>query len=336
MNVLLTGGAGYIGSHTAIALSEAGHKVFLLDNFCNSSQSVLNRLEKILGKKITCIQADIRNTQIVFETLQDYQIHAVVHFAGLKAVGESVKTPIEYYANNVQGTISLLEAMKLARVKTLVFSSSATVYGDPQYLPIDEHHPTGATNAYGRSKLHIEEMLKDVSQSDNEWKILCLRYFNPVGAHSSGLIGEDPDGIPNNLSPFVAQVAAGKLPTLNVFGNDYPTPDGTGVRDYIHVMDLAMGHLAALNYLIDHSGWDAINLGTGNGYSVFDLVEAYQQVSNKTIAFQVVERRPGDIASCYANADKAKNLLGWHAQHDLLTMCSSSWKWQQYRQSAPN
>lgn len=336
MNILLTGGAGYIGSHTAAVLSEAGHEVILLDNFCNSSRSALKRLEKILGKPVICIDTDIRDTQAVEKALYEYQIDAVIHFAGLKAVGESVKMPIEYYANNVQGTISLLEAMKLTKIKTLVFSSSATVYGDPQYLPIDEMHPTSATNAYGRSKLHIEEMLKDVANADSDWKILCLRYFNPVGAHESGLIGEDPDGIPNNLAPFVAQVAAGKLASLNVYGNDYPTPDGTGVRDYIHVMDLAMGHLAALNYLVDHPGWDAINLGTGNGYSVLDLVAAYQLASGKAIASQFVDRRAGDIASCYAKADKAKNLLGWQARYDLQSMCLSSWKWQQYRQTMPN
>lgn len=333
MNILLTGGAGYIGSHTAVVLSQAGHDVVLLDNFCNSNKSVLGRLEKILGKALPCIEADIRNTQALEKVLYEYQIDAVIHFAGLKAVGESVQMPIEYYANNIQGTISLLEAMKLTKVKTLVFSSSATVYGDPQYLPIDECHPTSATNAYGRSKLHIEEMLRDVSGSDPAWKILCLRYFNPVGAHESGLIGEDPDGIPNNLSPFVAQVAAGKRDQLSIYGNDYPTPDGTGVRDYIHVTDLALGHLAALNYLVDHPGWDAINLGTGNGYSVLDLVKAYEQASGKPIASKVVGRRAGDIASCFAKADKAKALLGWQSQYDLDVMCASSWKWQQFRQS---
>jgi UDP-glucose 4-epimerase len=241
--------------------------------------------------------------------------------------------PFEYYANNIQGTISLLEAMKLTKVKTLVFSSSTTVYGDPLYLPIDENHPTSATNAYGRSKLHIEEMLKDVSVSDSDWAILCLRYFNPVGAHDSGLIGEDPDGTPNNLSPFVAQVAAGKRDQLSIYGNDYPTPDGTGIRDYIHIMDLARGHLAALNYLVDHPGWDAINLGTGYGYSVLDLVNAYQVASGKIISSKIVGRRVGDIASCYAKADKARTLLGWQSKHSLGEMCTSSWKWQQFRQT---
>lgn len=330
MNILLTGGAGYIGSHAAVVLSEAGHEVFLLDNFCNSNKSVLDRLQRILGKSIPCIETDIRDTPVVLNALKDYQIDAVMHFAGLKAVGESVKMPIEYYANNVQGSISLLEAMKQAKVKSLVFSSSATVYGDPQYLPIDESHPTSATNAYGRSKLHIEEMLKDVTQSDPDWRILCLRYFNPVGAHPSGLIGEDPDGIPNNLAPFVSQVVAGKLPSLNIYGNDYPTPDGTGVRDYIHVEDLAVGHLAALEYLARHSGWDAINLGTGNGYSVLDLVRGFEIASGVKVPTQIVGRRSGDIASCYASAEKAKAKLGWTAQKSLQDMCASSCKWQSY------
>ena len=246
MNILLTGGTGYIGSHTAVVLSQAGHEVVLLDNFCNSNPSVLERLRKVLSKALPCIEVDVRDTDIVEKVLREYKIDGVIHFAGLKAVGESVEKPIEYYANNVQGTISLLEAMKTVNVKTLVFSSSATVYGDPQYLPIDEDHPTSATSAYGRSKLHIEEMLKDVANSDSEWKIICLRYFNPVGAHESGLIGEYPNGIPNNLTPYIAQVVTGKLPYLNIYGNDYPTIDGTGVRDYIHVMDLAEGHLAAI------------------------------------------------------------------------------------------
>ena len=331
MKILLTGGTGYIGSHTAVVLAEAGHEVFLLDNFSNSNKSVLDRLQKILGKTVCCIDADIRNTPVVLNALKEHQIDAVIHFAGLKAVGESVQMPIEYYANNVQGTISLLEAMKQAKVKSLVFSSSATVYGDPQYLPIDESHPTSATNAYGRSKLHIEEMLKDVAQSDSDWKILCLRYFNPVGAHPSGLIGEDPDGIPNNLAPFVSQVVTGKLQSLNVYGNDYPTPDGTGVRDYIHVMDLAEGHLAALNYLPQSQGWDAINLGTGNGYSVLDLVREFELASGVKVPMQIVGRRSGDIASCYASAEKAQSKLGWKAQKSLQDMCASSCKWQFHR-----
>lgn len=328
MNILLTGGAGYIGSHTAVVLSQAGHEVVLLDNFCNSNPSVLERLQKILGKTLPCIEADVRDTDIVEKVLRKYKIDAVIHFAGLKAVGESSEKPIEYYANNVQGTISLLEAMKLANVKTLVFSSSATVYGEPQYLPIDEDHPTSATNAYGRSKLHIEEMLKDVANSDAEWKIICLRYFNPVGAHVSGLIGEDPNGLPNNLMPYIAQVAAGKLPYLNIYGNDYPTPDGTGVRDYIHVVDLAEGHLAALDYLKNHTSWIAINLGTGFGVSVMEIIYGYQKVLDGQISSKVVGRRTGDIASCYAKVDRAKNLLNWVAKRNLLDMCSSSCRWQ--------
>jgi len=328
MNILLTGGAGYIGSHTAVVLSQAGHEVVLLDNFCNSQKGVLERLQKILGKALPCVEGDVRDTALVTKTLQDYKIDAVIHFAGLKAVGESVEKPIEYYANNVQGTISLLEAMKTANIKTLVFSSSATVYGDPQYLPIDENHPTSATNAYGRSKLHIEEMLKDVANSDIEWKIICLRYFNPVGAHESGLIGEDPNGLPNNLMPYIVQVAAGKLPHLNVYGNDYPTKDGTGIRDYIHVVDLAEGHLAALDFLKNHQGWEVFNLGTGHGISVFEMISSYKHASGKEIAYQIKGRRTGDIASCYTTVEKSQDLLQWRTRYILEQMCKSSWLWQ--------
>ncbi len=321
MNILLTGGAGYIGSHTAVVLSEAGHEVVILDNFCNSKKSVLTSLQQILGKELVCIDGDIRNTPLVIKVLKDHQIDAVIHFAGLKAVGESVQMPIEYYANNAQGTISLLEAMKSTGVKTLVFSSSATVYGDPQYLPIDENHPTSATNPYGRSKLHIEEMLKDVAISDAEWKIICLRYFNPVGAHDSGLIREDPQGIPNNLMPFILKVIAGDLPVLNVYGKDYPTIDGTGVRDYIHVMDLAEGHLAALLFLSNRYGWHVINLGTGVGHSVLEMIHASEEGSGKKINFQFAPRRPGDIASCYADVKKANQDLAWVATRTLQEMC---------------
>jgi UDP-glucose 4-epimerase len=324
VNILLTGGTGYIGSHTGIVLSEAGHEVVLLDNFCNSRKSVLDRLQKILGKVLPCVEGDVRDTALVAKTLQDYKIDAVIHFAGLKAVGESTEKPIEYYANNVQGTISLLEAMKSTNVKTLVFSSSATVYGDPQYLPIDENHPTSATNAYGRSKLHIEEMLKDVANSDAGWKIICLRYFNPVGAHESGLIGEDPNGLPNNLMPYIAQVASGKQPHLNVYGNDYPTSDGTGVRDYLHVVDLAEGHLASLAYMPHHKGWCVINLGTGCGVSVLEMITSYQSASYREVAYRIEGRRSGDIASCYAKVDKAKNLLNWVAKRNLEQMCLST------------
>ena len=328
MNILLTGGAGYIGSHTAVVLTQAGHEVVLLDNFCNSRKSVLERLQKILGKALPCVEGDVRDTALVTKALQDYKIDAVIHFAGLKAVGESVEKPIEYYANNIQGTISLLEAMKSANIKTLVFSSSATVYGDPQYLPIDENHPTSATNAYGRSKLHIEEMLKDVANSDPSWKIICLRYFNPVGAHESGLIGEDPNGIPNNLMPYIAQVAAGKLSHLNIYGDDYPTADGTGVRDYIHVMDLAEGHIAALAHVQNHEGWDVFNLGTGHGTSVLEMISSYQKASDKEICYQIKGRRTGDIACCHTRVDRSQSVLGWHSKRSLDQMCETSWFWQ--------
>lgn len=328
MNILLTGGAGYIGSHTAVVLSQAGHEVVLLDNFCNSRKSVLERLQKILGKALSCIEADVRDTDIVEKVLREYKIDAVIHFAGLKAVGESTEKPIEYYANNVQGTISLLEAMKSAGIKTLVFSSSATVYGDPQYLPIDENHPTSATNAYGRSKLHIEEMLEDVTNSDANWKIACLRYFNPGGAHESGLIGEDASGLPNNLMPLIALVASGKLPHLNVYGDDYHTVDGTGVRDYIHVVDLAEGHRTALNFLKGQQGIWVFNLGTGKGTSVLEIIKAFQEVSGKSIALNFANRRNGDIASCFSNADKANIYLRWSACRTLKDMCSSAWAFQ--------
>lgn len=331
MNILLTGGAGYIGSHTSVVLSQAGHGVVLLDNFCNSRKSVLERVQIILGKALPCVEGDVRDTALVTKTLQDYRIDAVIHFAGLKAIGESVEKPIEYYANNLQGTISLLGAMKSSGIKTLVFSSSATVYGNPQYLPIDENHPTSATNAYGRSKLHIEEMLKDVANSDAGWKIICLRYFNPAGAHESGLIGEEPNGLPNNLMPCIAQVLAGKLPHINVYGNDYPTPDGTGIRDYIHVMDLANGHLAALAYIKNHQGWDVFNLGTGHGISVLEMISSYQQISGQEIAYQIKGRRKGDIASCYTKVDKSQDLLNWRARYALDQICQSSLLWQNMR-----
>lgn len=333
MNILLTGGAGYIGSHAAVVLSEAGNEVVLLDNFCNSHKGMLDRLQKILGRALSCIEGDVRDTALVIKVLQDYKIDAVIHFAGLKAVGESVQIPIEYYANNVQGAISLLEAMKLSNVRTLVFSSSACVYGDPQYLPIDENHPTSATNAYGRSKLHIEEMLRDVANSDLEWKIICLRYFNPVGAHESGLIGEDPNGAPNNLMPYLMQVGAGKLPYLNIYGDDYPTPDGTGVRDYIHVMDLAEGHLAALVFLEKYSGCMAFNLGTGQGYSVLEIIAKFEEVSGCAVPRIFAKRRPGDIASCFANVGMANSLLDWHARRQLDQMVASNWNWQSIKES---
>lgn len=328
MKVLLTGGTGYIGSHTAVVLVEAGHTVVLYDNLCNSSATVVERLQIITGKRLPFVQGDVRDTMLLTQTLNTHQIGAVVHFAGLKAVGDSVEKPIDYYANNVQGTVSLLQAMTATSVKTLVFSSSATVYGEPQYLPMDEMHPTCATNAYGRTKLHIEEMLHDVARSDETWRIACLRYFNPVGAHASGLIGEDPNGDPNNLMPFMAQVASGKRPQLNVFGDDYLTPDGTGVRDYIHAMDLAEGHLAALDYLGNRSGWHAVNLGTGQGHSVLEMIRAFEVASGQPIPYKIAPRRSGDIATCYAKVDKAVRDLGWTSRRNLAEMCASAWRFQ--------
>lgn len=329
MNILLTGGTGYIGSHTAVVLVEAGHKVVLFDNLSNSRRDVVDRLEKITNQSIPFVDGDVRDTSLLSKTIKDYQVDAVIHFAGLKAVGESVEKPIEYFDNNVGGTISLLEAMQENQLKTLVFSSSATVYGEPQYLPIDEKHPTSASNPYGRTKLHIEEMLQDLASSDEGWYIACLRYFNPVGAHESGLIGESPNGTPNNLMPFVSQVAAGKRAKVNVFGDDYPTVDGTGVRDYIHVLDLASGHLAAINFLAGTKGWHAINLGTGYGSSVLEMISQFASSSSRSVPYEVVGRRPGDVASCYASAEKAEKLLKWKATRDLKSMCSSAWKWQE-------
>jgi len=328
MNILLTGGMGYIGSHAAVVLLQAGHRIVLYDNLCNSDAGVLARIGQITGKTPASVQADIRATNTLADALKHHEVEAVMHFAGLKAVGESVQKPVEYYANNVEGTVSLLEAMHDSGVHSLVFSGSATVYGVPQYLPLDEVHPLSATNPYGRTKLHIEEMLRDLSASDPLWRIVCLRYFNPVGAHESGLIGENPVGIPNNLMPYIARVASGELRELSVFGNDYPTPDGTGVRDYIHVMDLAEGHMAALPWLSDHPGWHAINLGTGQGYSVLEMVAAFASACGRNVPYRIVPRRAGDVAACYANPEKALRELGWHARRGLLEMCASAWKFQ--------
>jgi len=334
MKVLLTGGTGYIGSHTAVALVEAGHQVFLYDNNSNSKPGVANKISQITGQSIELIHGDVRDTQRLTEVLKSNQIDAVIHFAGLKAVGESSSHPIEYYSANVQGAISLLQAMESAKIYHLVFSSSACVYGDPHYLPLDEAHPTQPTNPYGRNKLQVEQLLQDVAQSDLKksprWRILSLRYFNPVGAHDTGLIGEEPNGIPNNLMPFVAQVAVGRLSQLTIFGNDYPTPDGTGVRDYIHVMDLAEGHVTALQFLTEHSGFDILNLGTGTGLSVLEMVQAFEKVSLCPIPYQIVGRRTGDIASCYADASKALEKLNWKTRRDLTAMCESAWRWQQF------
>ena len=328
MRILLTGGAGFIGSHTAVEMVQSGHEVVIYDNFYNSDASVLNRLEKILGKRVPFEEGDVRDYERMLGVLKHYKIEAVVHFAGLKAVGESVEKPLEYYDNNICGTIALLRAMKEAGVKRIIFSSSATVYGTPQYLPLDENHPLSVTNPYGRTKLQIEEILEDLCVSDPEWSAVCLRYFNPIGAHESGLIGENPQGIPNNLLPYVARVAAGQLESVRVFGNDYDTPDGTGVRDYIHVVDLAKGHVNAAQYSLTHKGWIAINLGTGVGYSVLDIIHAYEKACGKPIPYKIVARRPGDVGSCWSNPKRAYDLLGWKAQYDLKDMCLSSWTFQ--------
>lgn len=328
MNILLTGGTGYIGSHTATVLAQQGHRVVLLDNLSNSDAAVVGRLARILGEPPVFIQGDVRDGALLECVLREHAIDAVIHFAGLKAVGESVEKPLDYFSNNVQGTLSLLQAMRAGGVRTLVFSSSATVYGEPQYLPLDERHPTGATNPYGRSKLHIEEILGDLVASDPSWRVACLRYFNPVGAHDSGLIGESPRGVPNNLMPYVAQVATGLRTELNVFGDDYPTPDGTGVRDYIHVVDLAEGHAAALGFLASHAGWHAFNLGTGNGHSVLEVVRAFEQASGRDVPRRIQPRRPGDVAACYADPAKARRDLGWTATRTLEDMCRSTWRYQ--------
>ncbi len=331
MTILLTGGTGYLASHTAVTLLEAGQQVVLLDNLSNSHRAVVSRIEQITGQSVPFVEADVRDTQLVRKTLEQHRCDSVIHFAGLKAVGESVARPILYYANNGQGTVSLLQAMEQAGARNLVFSSSATVYGEPSYLPYDENHPTVAINPYGRTKLHIEEMLRDVCASDPSWRVVCLRYFNPVGCHPSGLIGEDPQGIPNNLMPFVAKVASGELPAVRIFGTDYPTPDGTGVRDYIHAMDLAEGHLAGLRFLARTSGWHAFNLGTGNGSSVLEVVAAFERACGRALPRESAPRRPGDLASYYANPAKAATELGWKASRTLEQMCESTWNYWQRR-----
>ena len=333
--ILLTGGAGYIGSHTFVALREAGFLPVLLDNFSNSHPAVLARLERITGSTPVVERGDVRDTAWVEAVLRRHQPAGVVHFAGDKAVGESVAQPLKYFHNNIGGAVSLLQAMEavyLARdsalAPTLVFSSSATVYGDPARVPITEDFPLGHTNPYGHTKLVIEDMLRAVRQAQPRWRVGILRYFNPVGAHASGLIGEDPAGIPNNLMPYVAQVAVGLRPFLSVFGSDYPTPDGTGVRDYIHVMDLAAGHVAALQALLRTGESFTVNLGTGRGYSVLEVVRAFEQASGRPIPFKLVDRRPGDVAQCYADPTLARHLLGWTARRDLPEMCADSWRWQ--------
>ena len=329
MNILLTGGAGYIGSHTAVALIKAGHEIVIYDNFCNSSKSVIKNLVSILGQEIPFVEGDIRDAQLLASTMKKFSIETVIHFAGLKAVGESVAMPLSYYENNVQGSLSLLRAMNEQGVKNIVFSSSATVYGDPKYLPIDESHPLAPTNPYGRTKLYIEQILEDQTKADANFKVVNLRYFNPVGAHASRLLGENPKGIPNNLVPFIARVASGELKELKIFGNNYPTEDGTGMRDYIHVMDLADGHVAALNFMPKMKGFDTFNLGTGIGYTVIQMVAAYEEACGKKLPYKIVGNRPGDIASCYAAPHKANQMLQWRAERTLSEMCSSSHNFQE-------
>lgn len=329
-SILVTGGAGYIGSHTTLALLEAGYEVIVLDNLANSSLESLRRVERICGKAVTFFEGDIRDRQLLDSIFAQHSIQAVLHFAGLKAVGESVQQPLAYYDNNVSGSLVLFQAMAAAEVFNLVFSSSATVYGEPEQMPISEDCPTGIpTNPYGRSKLMIEQILTDLSISESRWSIALLRYFNPVGAHASGLIGEDPNGIPNNLLPYISQVAVGKLQQLSVYGNDYPTPDGTGVRDYIHVVDLAAGHLKALTTIANSQGVHIWNLGTGQGYSVLQMLAAFEQAAGVSVPYVVVPRRSGDIAECWANPKKAAQELGWQAQHGLEDMMRDTWRWQQ-------
>lgn len=323
--IFVTGGAGYIGTHTCVELLESGCEIIVYDNFSNSNAEALRRVETITGKSVTLIIGDIRDEAAMSEAMSGCD--AVIHFAGLKAVGESVAKPLEYYDNNVQGTLCLLRAMSANDIKTLVFSSSATVYGDPEYLPLNESHPLRTTNPYGQTKLVIEDILRDLYRSDRSWKIMILRYFNPVGAHESGLIGEDPRGIPNNLMPFVAQVAIGRREVLNVYGGDYATHDGSGVRDYIHVVDLAQGHLKALQAL-NTPQCTALNLGTGSGYSVLEVIHAFEKASGRKISYTITSRRAGDIAACYAEPSLAKEIIGWSAQRDLNQMCHDSWNFQ--------
>ncbi len=329
MAILVTGGAGYIGSHTCIELINAGYDVVVLDNLCNSSEKSLERVEQITGKKVPFYKVDILDREGMNEIFEKESIDSVIHFAGLKAVGESVSKPLEYYHNNITGTLLLCDVMRSHNVKNIIFSSSATVYGDPAFIPITEDCPKGKiTNPYGQTKSMLEQILTDLHVADPEWNVVLLRYFNPIGAHESGLIGEDPKGIPNNLLPYIAQVAVGKLSCLGVFGDDYDTPDGTGVRDYIHVVDLAKGHVKALKKIEDKSGVSIYNLGTGNGYSVLQVVKAFEKACGKTIPYVIKPRRPGDIATCYADASKAKAELGWEAEYGIERMCADSWRWQ--------
>ena len=327
--ILVTGGAGFIGSHTCVALAQAGIPHLILDNFGNSRRSVLERLGRITGVQPLIVEGDVRDADLLARVFAQHPIDGVIHFAALKAVGESVREPLRYYDNNVAGTVALLRAMQVAGVRTLVLSSSATVYGEPATVPIREDFPLSATNPYGWTKLMMEQVLADVDAAEpGQWRIARLRYFNPVGAHESGLIGEDPQGEPGNLLPYVAQVAAGQRASLSVYGNDYPTPDGTGVRDYIHVCDLAQGHVAALRHLLEAKSSVTVNLGTGQGYSVIDVVRAFEKASGRPVPYRIVDRRPGDVASCYADPAAAEQILGWKAQFGIDRMCEDSWRWQ--------
>ncbi len=328
MSILVTGGAGYIGSHTCVELLNAGKSVIIVDNFSNSKPEAVQRIEEITGKSVHLYTADILDKEAMEGIFKENDIEAVIHFAGLKAVGESVRMPIAYYHNNISGTLVLCDVMRRYECKRMVFSSSATVYGNPHRTPIQEDFPLSATNPYGRTKLMIEEILRDLHVADDTWSISLLRYFNPIGAHESGRIGEDPSGIPNNLMPYITQVAIGKLEKLSVFGNDYDTHDGTGVRDYIHVVDLAKGHLAALEYIMQNQTVEAVNLGTGIGYSVLDLVKAFEKATDVEVAYEIAPRRPGDIATCYADPSKALELYGWKTEKDIEQMCKDSWNWQ--------
>ncbi|MDD2451251.1 MAG: UDP-glucose 4-epimerase GalE [Sulfurovum sp.] len=330
MNILVTGGAGYIGSHTCLEMLNENYKLVVYDNLSNSSLDALKRVEKLTGKEVKFIEGDLLNVEKLEQVFQNERFDAVIHFAGLKAVGESVEKPLEYYDNNVVGTLNLLKIMQKYNVKKIVFSSSATVYGVPEKLPLTEESPRSTTNPYGTSKLVIEYILEDLAKSDPEWKIISLRYFNPVGAHKSGEIGEDPNGIPNNLLPFISQVAVGLRDKLNIFGDDYSTKDGTGIRDYIHVVDLAKGHLAALKCMTDatEKGFIPINLGTGNGYSILEMIKAFEKASGKTIPYEVVKRREGDVAECFADTTYAYKKLGWKAKKSIEEMCADAWKWQ--------
>lgn len=329
MTILVTGGAGYIGSHTVVELQGAGYDVVVVDNLANASEKVIDRVENITGKKVPFYKADIRDRDALEEIFTKEKVDAVIHFAGLKAVGESVAKPWEYYENNISGTLTLVDVMRRHNVKNIIFSSSATVYGDPAFVPITEECPKGqCTNPYGWTKSMLEQVLTDIQKADPQWNVVLLRYFNPIGAHKSGTIGENPNGVPNNLMPYITQVAVGKLKSLSVFGNDYDTPDGTGVRDYIHVADLAAGHVKALKKLEPGSGLNIYNLGTGVGYSVLDIVKNFEAATGVKIPYEIKGRRAGDIATCYSSVDKAYRELGWKAQYDIKDMCADSWKWQ--------